>query len=310
MPSRTTTAGCRLGCAPYLGLQKLLAFLGALYARAPYIDVEVFHLPSSEQRRLLQCAELDMALLDDADADADIESQPLFPGDPLVAFVPAGDALALRLRLDPRALTGRRLLIRPQAMDTKLDDLLMSWAAHGGTGAEVRDRGGHDPRDLLFAVADGHGIAIGPLSLSAAAGDVGSLVTARPLDPPLTTPDTRLACRADPPAHLRDTLAHARDIATRLRHEAMGPRAGTGDPGDRRSQAIQAVQRVSATLQRTAEVLDNSAAFAELHAEREREAGRAGAAEHELLRAEKARAAARRARAHAFARTSRGQSRR
>jgi hypothetical protein len=86
--------------------------------------------------------------------------------------------------------------------------------------ADVRERGGDDPRDLLHAVAEGPGITIGPLSLRTAAGDLGTLVTARPLDPPQSMPDTVLAWRANPSAHLRDTLALIQGLAARLRDEA------------------------------------------------------------------------------------------
>jgi DNA-binding transcriptional LysR family regulator len=99
--------------------------------------------------------------------------------------------------------------------------------------AEVRERGGDDARDLLFAVAEGRGITVGPLSLRAAAGEIGTLVVARPLDPPQTMPDTLLAWRTDPPAHLRDTLALVQAVAARLRDEAGAvpeiPRAGDLD---------------------------------------------------------------------------------
>ena len=98
--------------------------------------------------------------------------------------------------------------------------------------AEVRERGGDDPRDLLFAVAEGRGITIGPLSLRALAGDIGTLVTARPLDPPQTMPDTLVAWRANPPAHVRETLALAQALAEGLRNQATTvPASRTrGDP--------------------------------------------------------------------------------
>jgi hypothetical protein len=56
-----------------------------------------------------------------------------------------------------------------------------------------------------------------------AAGDVGMLVTARPLDPPQTMPDTLLAWRANPSAHLHDTLALVQALAVDLRNEASAP---------------------------------------------------------------------------------------
>ncbi|MEA2234275.1 MAG: LysR family transcriptional regulator, hydrogen peroxide-inducible s activator [Solirubrobacteraceae bacterium] len=224
---QSTTSGLRVGCAPHLGAQKLQAFLGACYAQAPELDVEVFHLPSDMQRRRLRRAELDVGLFDASaacDGDPDIEMQPLFPGDPLAVFLPVHHPLAERERLEPRALLGRVLLMRPAASDPDFHELLMSRIAGAGYRfADVRERGGDDPRDLLFAVAEGRGITIGPLSLHTAAGDIGTLVTARPLDPPQTMPDTLLAWQTEPPAHRRDTLALVRALTARLRDDATVP---------------------------------------------------------------------------------------
>jgi DNA-binding transcriptional LysR family regulator len=225
-PHRSLTATLRIGCAPHLGAQKLQTFLGACYAEVPHLDVEVFHLASGEQRRRLRGAELDLGLFDAAYAGAepDIETQPLFPGDPLAVFLPLSHPLAAGERVEPRALVGRALVTRPWASDPDFHELLLSRLARAGYRfSEVRERGGDDARDLLFAVAEGRGITIGPLSLRAAAGDVGKLVTARALDPPQTMPDTLLAWRADPPADRRDTLELVRARAARLCEATPGP---------------------------------------------------------------------------------------
>jgi DNA-binding transcriptional LysR family regulator len=220
LPQRSTPTILRLGCTPHVRAQKLQSFLGACYAHAPHLDVEVFHLPSDTQRRRLRRAELDLGLVDAVDGAPEIRTDVLFPGDPLAVFLAIHDPLATRERLGPRSLAGRALLTRPRASDPDLHDSLMSRIAQAGYRfAEVRERGGHDARDLLFAVAEGRGITIGPLSLRTAAGDVGALVTARPLDPAPTMPDTHLAWRADPPAGLRDTLALVRALAAVLRGE-------------------------------------------------------------------------------------------
>ena len=224
---RSMPARLRVGCAPHLGAHKLQTFLGACYAHAPDLDVEVFHLPSSVQRRWLQGDELDLGLIDatDAGTEPDVETQPLFPGDALAVFAAVHHPLAERERLEPRLLVGTALLMRPRARDPDFYDSLMSRIARTGHRfAEVRERGGDDVRDLLFAVAEGQGITVGPLSLCAAAGEVGTLVIARPLDPRQTMPDTLLAWRAKPPARLRDTLALVRPIAARLRDETVPAR--------------------------------------------------------------------------------------
>jgi DNA-binding transcriptional LysR family regulator len=221
----------RVGCTQHLPAQKLQSFLGACYAHAPRLDVEVFHLPSGRQVHRLRSAELDLGILDAAGADPDIDTQPLFTGDPLAIFLPVHHPLAECERLEPRALHGLALLTRPRASDPALHEALMSRIARAGYHfADVRERGGDDVRDLLLAVAEGQGVAFGPRSLRIAAGDIGTLVTARPLDPPQTMPDTVLAWRAGPPARLRDTLAVIRALAVRLRNEA-----GTGPASAPRS---------------------------------------------------------------------------
>jgi hypothetical protein len=213
----------RIGCTPYLGAQRLQAFLGACYAHAQDLDVEVFHLTSAVQRRRLRRDELDLGLIDphDVDADRGVETQPLFPGDQLALFLPIQHSLAAYERLDPRAVAAQTLLTRPRAMDPDFHETLMSRIARAGYRfAEVRERGGADPRDVLFAVAEGRGVTIGPLSLRMAAGDIGALVCARPLHPPQAMPDTRVAWRADPSARLRHRLAVIRPLAAGLHAEA------------------------------------------------------------------------------------------
>jgi DNA-binding transcriptional LysR family regulator len=212
---------CRLsvGCLPHLRLQQLQAFLGALYARTPDLDAEVFHLSSSEQYRRLHNAELELALLDVPASGDEVRTRPLYPGDPLAVFLPLHHPLAACERLGAGALAGRRLLTSPNACDPAFHALLMSHVGEYGFGA-VLQRGGHDVRDLLFAVAEGQGLTIAPKSLHRVFGDVGSLLTTRPLDPPRSMPDTLLAWRADPPAHLRGVVATAQEEARRLRAAA------------------------------------------------------------------------------------------
>jgi hypothetical protein len=199
-------------------MQRLQTFLGALYARAPDVDAEVFHLPSGEQCRRLRALELDLALLDVPGAGAEIETVPLFPGDPLVLFLPVHHPLADRPRVPPQSLAGRTLLTHPRALDPRFHDWLVRRLARAGYEfAEVAERGGGNLSDLLFAVAEGRGVAVAPLSTSTIAGDLARLVTVRPLDPPQSMPDSLLAWRSGGPEHLHGVLAAAREAAVRLR---------------------------------------------------------------------------------------------
>ena len=79
---------------------------------APHLDVEVFHLPAGKQRRQLRRAALDLGLFDADRRRADIETQPMFPGDPLAVFLPVHHPFAAREWLEPRA-PGLPLLIAP-----------------------------------------------------------------------------------------------------------------------------------------------------------------------------------------------------
>ena len=73
----------------------------------------------------------------------------------------------------------------------------------------------------------------------AEARDVGTLVTARPLDLPQTMPDTLLAWQAKLPAHRHDTLVLVQVLTARLRDHRSGcataddlssPATNPGDP--------------------------------------------------------------------------------
>jgi len=70
-------------------------------------------------------------------------------------------------------------------------------------------------------------------------------------------------------------------------------------PNDLQKQVRQAEQRLSATFEHTARVLDRSAVLAEDHAQRDEQAGRHDTAAKERLAGDRARGAARRAQAHA-----------
>jgi DNA-binding transcriptional LysR family regulator len=67
----------------------------------------------------------------------------------------------------------------------------------------------------MLSVAEGLGVALGPLSLQEVS-DVGSIVLRRPLEPPLSMPDMVVAWRADPPGRLQDKLAVVREVAIQL----------------------------------------------------------------------------------------------
>jgi len=204
----------RVGCVPDLPLQRLQAFLGALYARMPALHAEVAHLRTDEQLRRLRREELDVGLVHDPGDEHGVETQVVFSGERLTAIVSAEHPLARADTVSAATLAHTVLLVPPRAADAALSEWLLSQLQRDEHRfAEVRELGDSDPRDVLFAVAEGRGVTLAPRSLLRAAGEVGALLTALTLDPPLWMPDTAIAWRAGDPA----LLAAIRELARALR---------------------------------------------------------------------------------------------
>jgi DNA-binding transcriptional LysR family regulator len=196
-------------------MQRLQAFIGALYTRDARIRTDVTFLDFGEQLRRLRSGELHIGVTHESRGEQGIETEPLFAGEPLVTFLPIGHALAAKPSVEREHLSKQELLIFPRSTNPALHDWLI-----GETGyrfAAVRETSGGDPRDVLFAVAGDHAITLGPLSMLHGAGGVDRLVVRRPVDPPRSMPDTVIAWRAKPPRHLRTAIEHAREVARELR---------------------------------------------------------------------------------------------
>jgi DNA-binding transcriptional LysR family regulator len=67
-----------------------------------------------------------------------------------------------------------------------------------------RETRGSHPHDVLFAVAQGQGLALVSYSILRNAGELGAMLRGRLLDPPVHLPDTQLAWPADRPNALAD----------------------------------------------------------------------------------------------------------
>lgn len=207
----------RIGCHPHLPIQRLLAVLGALGLHEPHLETRVRHDRPVEQLRRLDGGELDVAILHDAGEHSQVESEPVFPGEPLAAFLPLAHPLTAMQVLRPNHLHDVDLVIFPRAEDPALFDHLLAEIDGGGYRFRgiVETPGAH-VRDVLLEVARGRGVAIGARSL-AELSDAGGIVARRTLDPPLTMPDTVLAWRANPPQLLQRALGTVRDVARDLR---------------------------------------------------------------------------------------------
>lgn len=207
----------RIGVVPHLPIQPLLHFLGALHERDPNIRVQVTHLDFLEQARLLSAGELDLGIFHEAAEHTDLESEPLFVGEPLAAFLPPGHPLAERSVLKPEDVLRETLVVFPAEASPALHERLVTRIKEAGYRFDgVRDAGGMNPRDVMLSVAEGLGVALGPVSLQEVS-DVGSIVLRRPLEPAVSMPEMVVAWRADPPGRLKEKLALVREVARALR---------------------------------------------------------------------------------------------
>jgi DNA-binding transcriptional LysR family regulator len=218
----------RIGCAPDLPLQRLQGFLGGLYSRQPELQATVAYLRTAEQIRRLRTGQLDLGLIHHAGDNEGIAVEPIFHGEPLVGFLPIGHPLAEADTITAGdLLKGEHVLVvAPRHADPALADCLVTRLSTAGHDVrDVQEAVGEDPRTLLLAVAERGWIAIEPMSTLAVVGDIASLVTTRPLDPPVRMPDTALAWRVNAPPELDAIMSLARGSARRLYTVASG-----GDP--------------------------------------------------------------------------------
>jgi LysR substrate binding domain len=207
-----------IGCVPDLPLQRLQSFLGLLYLREHPLRARVTHLRSAEQLRRLRAGDLQLALIHDTGEEEEIETEPVFPGEPLAAFVPHGHRFTAGQEVGLEDLRREVLVLFPRRADPGLHDWLLATLEFDGGG--IHEPGGADIRDLLFAVADGNGVTVGPRSTPGLVGELGGAIEARPLAPPQRMPDTVLAWAASGPQRHPHVLAAAREVARVLRRAA------------------------------------------------------------------------------------------
>jgi DNA-binding transcriptional LysR family regulator len=215
----------RLGCAPDVPLQRLQAFLGLLYERSVDIDVEVTHLPTAEQLQRLRDGDLELGLAHDPGPADGVETEPVYPGEPLSAVVSLGHRVTVHDSIRLEDLAGEVLLIVPRRYEPGVHDRAAALATRDSPSfCDIREAPGADVRDLLFAVASGQGVAFVPRSAPGSLGALADTVTARPLTPASFMPDTVLAWPASARPELGGPHAAARDVARALyRAESITP---------------------------------------------------------------------------------------
>ncbi|MEA2380936.1 MAG: hypothetical protein QOH72_907 [Solirubrobacteraceae bacterium] len=207
----------RMGCAPDVPLQRLQAFLGLLYERDFELDVAVTHLTTADQLMRLRAGALHLGLVHDTGPAEGVETERVYRGEPLTAVVSLGHRLAARENVRLEDLAGEVLLVPPRADEPGLHDRIAALAARNGRSfGAIREAPGADVRDLLFAVASGHGVAFVPRSTSVSVGTLADTVTARPLAPACFAPDTCVAWPADARPELGGPLAAAGAVARAL----------------------------------------------------------------------------------------------
>jgi DNA-binding transcriptional LysR family regulator len=197
-------------------MHRLFDFVRTLRAREPGVAIQVTHLISLDQLKLLRDGELDLAIVIDPEDDPDLEIEPLFPGEVIAACLPTGHRLAGRQIIRPQDLHDETLVcsgrsINPAAHARSLDRL----AAAGYRFRRVEETGAATGRDLVVSIASGCGIGLAPTSLEELS-EAHNEVILRPLDPPVRMPPTAVAWRVDAPPELRPILGTVRSIAREL----------------------------------------------------------------------------------------------
>lgn len=215
----------RIGCSLQFPLELMQRLLEALQERAPALNVDVAHLRALEQISRLRSDELDLGIFHYAEDHEEIETDPLFAGEPLAAFLPRDHPLVGKDVLGPEDLNQEVLVTFPRELNPAVHEWFMGQLnASGYRFVRVREASGADPRDAMLAVVEGRGVVLAPPRF-AEAGQAQALVERRPLDPPLAMPDMVVAWRASPPAHLRETLDALRDAARSLGRQAVAEAA-------------------------------------------------------------------------------------
>jgi DNA-binding transcriptional LysR family regulator len=211
----------RVGCSPFVPVDRLQAILTAVRERDPTLRTRLTHLASQEQRRRLICGELDVGIFQLAADVAGLDTEPVFPGEPLTLFLPPGHRLVSRCTIRPADLVDEILVTFPRDENPILHDRLYASVEDAGFRfLATREASGPDERDLLLAVAQGCGVLLGPYSLKDIT-EAGRLVIRRPVEPRVLMPETVIAWRANPPSQLGRALAILRDAARDL-HAAAG----------------------------------------------------------------------------------------
>ena len=173
----------------------------------PTLQPRVTHLPSVEQLRRLRRGELDLGVFHHARKYADIETEPLFAGVPMVALLPRGHPLTAKEVLGHRELQDEVLISLSRADDPPLHDRILEAIESAGYRFRgVHEVGGADTCVLLPAIAQSMGIAFAPSSLAESSANGAGV--ARRLDPAPLMPQTARGLAHESAALATDGARH------------------------------------------------------------------------------------------------------
>jgi DNA-binding transcriptional LysR family regulator len=215
--------GLRIGFAPYLPTELLLRFLDGLKEREPKLRAQVKHVLGFEQVRQLQLGELDLGIFANTKGVPMLQTEPLYPGEPVSGFLARDHPLAEKAVLSPDDLANQTLVMLV-GDQLPTNPRVAVWL-HGLQQFGYRFRALHaanELRDCFLAVAAGAGIALLPGSVLTD-GDAGTTIVRRPLDPPVTWPDTVVAWRTHPSGQAKALINEVRELA-----HALGERRDRG----------------------------------------------------------------------------------
>jgi DNA-binding transcriptional LysR family regulator len=206
-----------MGCAPDVPLQRLQAFLGLISERGVKGEAGVVHLPSEEQVWRLRDGDLDLGLFHDTGDGTGLKRERIYRGEPLVAVVALGHRAARSETVRLQDLAGDVLLVVRRSAEPGLHERVITAATSDSAAFRaIREAPGPDIRDLLFAVASGHGVTLAPRSVLRCVGDLGTAVVTRPLQALALMPDTIVAWPIQVRHELGGMYASARSVAREL----------------------------------------------------------------------------------------------
>ena len=217
----------RVGYAPYLSVETLTRFLGALRKGLPDVHASVANLPSLEQVALLRRGELDFGIFPNGVRHEGLELELLADGDPLAAFLAREHRLAEHGVLTPAALRDESVVVLPRSLNpTGLEIWLEDLRNAGYEFAGIVEAGGVTVRDLLLTVRGSGGILLGPHWYEQDVALDALEIAVRLLDPPVAMWETVIVWPADRGVQGSASLDAVREAAGEVRRLAEAASAG------------------------------------------------------------------------------------